>query len=472
MAVKGFRLRVTAGPDQGIDLLVQQPSGQVSIGRSVQLDPTRDLRCTDRKVSRQHATIEASPRGYLLTDHHSANKTRHNGRHVEPEVPVALQDGDELRFGPDTVVRFELVSGPSEPEPVQLEDSDITRRLPDINRPPLSQRGPDRPAPTEPREPRHASPGRGVLHTKAPEVREGGPSERRAVAATTATDKGAPRERFGRFAVYKALSERETDRVDVAVDTRNNVRVALKRFTTRQLSRRAHRRVLDDAERARRWQHPCIAPVLDVGVESGTLYVASQLVDGVPVADLQARYAREIEPWLAAYIIRETCTALQYALRQVSGFVHRNLTPNTILMSASGQVVLINVGFASVKALLDTTVKLAPAEARYLSPEHLRGRGLDPRSDVFSAGIILYELLIQEPIDLQRKAVLPAVDDVRPQVPPAIADVTTRAVSLRPEARFRTPGEMEEELSIALGKMTADPRADAATWMRMRFPDL
>ena len=227
--------------------------------------------------------------------------------------------------------------------------------------------------------------------------------------------------------------------------------------------------VLESAARAKRWQHPNIAEVVDAGEQAGTLYVASRLVEGKSLSELQTRFPREFDIPLAAYIAREICAALHYAQDQVSGFVHRNLNPRTIMLGFRGDVVLIDVGFVPVRVAADSTQVLNRMEARHLSPEHLAGRGIDARSDIFSIGVILYELLAQEPIDPRKKAVLADVDTVRPEVPSALAKATMRAIALRPTERFRSSQEMEEELVGVLRQLAPGYGPQAAEWMAKRF---
>jgi hypothetical protein len=102
-----FRLRVHSGRDAGKELLVRDPrAGSVLLGRGV--NPARDLLCTDDLVSRRHASIDASADGYVLTDLGSTNRTRLNGRLLDPGVPVVLHDGDEIQLGSGTMVSFTL----------------------------------------------------------------------------------------------------------------------------------------------------------------------------------------------------------------------------------------------------------------------------------------------------------------------------------------------------------------------------
>jgi serine/threonine protein kinase len=393
---RGFRLRVCAGPDAGKDLLVHAPmSRPVVVGRSVR--EIGDLLCTDSKVSRQHATIEASDEGYVLTDHGSTNRTRVNDRLLRPNAPHPLHNGDQILFGPDTLVRFELLD-------VAQEQS----------------------APSLP----------------------------------------PPRYEFGAYAVYEPLYRGARDRVDVAVDTRNKTRVALKRIAAAEIPRVVRKRLLDQAERARQWQHRTIAELLDAGQQGEVLYIASRLIDGLTLAVIEEQLAGDIEPLVAAYVIREACAGIAYALEREPDFVHRNLRPDTIMLSYRGEVALLNFGLAPLMALREGTGRLDRKKAIYLSPEHRAQLGLDPRSDVYSLGAVLYELLVRQPLDPQHAVDFPDVRQVRPEIPADLADLTMRAFERHPEARFQNAAEMHDELKAVLRRMARDyGPPEVSRWM-------
>jgi hypothetical protein len=449
MAV-GFRLRVTSGPDRGRTLEVAKLGETPAvIGRGG--NPQHDLVCTDAKISRRHAIIQTSPKGFVLVDCKSRNGTRLNGRRLDPEAPAPLKDGDEIGCADETVIRFEF-----------LRDEDSTRIEKPIARPAPAPKPEERRVPPA----RPAAPEPAATRPKPPPVSPPPPPAPRAAPARAVPE---AREHFGRYGIYETLDESQTDRVDAAIDTQRGDRVALKRYSSKVISRKVKSSVLESATRGKRWQHPNIAEVVDAGEQAGTLYVASRLVEGKSLSELQTRFPREFDIPLAAYIAREICAALHYAQDQVSGFVHRNLNPRTIMLGFKGDVVLINVGFVPVRVAADSTQVLNRMEARHLSPEHLAGRGIDARSDIFSVGVILYELLAQEPIDPRKKAVLADVDTIRPEVPPALAKATMRAIALRPTERFRSAQEMEEELVEVLRQMAPGYGPEAAQWMAKRF---
>lgn len=272
------------------------------------------------------------------------------------------------------------------------------------------------------------------------------------------------RAEFGPYALYDTLSRGEIDRVDVAVDTRNGTRVALKRFATRELSNASRKRILDQAERGQHWQHPNIAEVLDAGTVEGVLYVASRLVEGFSLEGILDRCAHGLDSPLCAYIGREVGLALQSAADQEPGFVHRNLSPRTIMVAAAGEVVLIDFGFTPLEALQVGTVRMNREKARYLAPEHRAQRALDARSDVYSLGIVLYELIVGGPADPRRLAAL-AEGDVHGVAPDLLA-VVRRAIAVHPESRFPTAGDMEAALADVLQDIAPDfGQADVVAWL-------
>jgi eukaryotic-like serine/threonine-protein kinase len=393
---RGFRLRVCAGPDAGKELLAHAPmSRPVVVGRSV--SETTDLLCTDAKVSRQHATIEASGNGYVLTDHGSTNRTRVNGRLLRPDFREPLHNGDEILFGPETVVRFELLEGAQEQSAAKL--------------PP-------------------------------------------------------PRYAFGAYAVYEPLYRSPKDRVDVAIDTRSGTRVALKRIAAAEIPRVVRKRLLDQAERARQWRHRNIAVLLDAGQEGEVLYVASRLIDGLTLAEIEERLSRDIEPLVSAYVIREACAAIAYAFEREPDFVHRNLRPSTIMLSYRGDVALLNFGLAPLMALSEGTGLLDRKTAVYLSPEHRAQVGLDPRSDVYSLGAILYELLTRQAIDPQHGVDFPDLRQLRPEIATDLAALTMRACDRHPEARFQNAADLYDELKAVMRGMTRDyGPPEVSRWM-------
>jgi len=398
MADSGFRLVVLQGPDRGRDLSIQ--SGGTGDGSRRRTDITigrqsdRKLRFGDDYVSRRHAHIVPSSRGLQLIDDDSLNGTSHNGTKLTPGVPVSLRDGDELSFGPYTVVEFRSLDG------------------------------------------------------EAPRRRSTTSSRNKARVPKAAAP---PRERFGPYAVYHGLDRGIHDRVDVATRPPDSTPVVLKRFN-RNLSRPARRRIRERIEAARHWKHANIAAIRTCGELDGTLHVVRRYVDGIAVDRLHRTRPTTIDAALAAYLIEQAAVALAYAHEHDAQFVQPYLSHRNLILARTGEVVLINFGMPLTSQMVADMDDLPPLEARFVAPECSGSNGspLDSRAEVFALGLMLFELLAGGPVDLAEVAVLKSIDGVRPDVPRALADVTMKALKLHAVHRYDSPAEMGAALRATL----------------------
>lgn len=404
MTASAFRLRVQKGPDQGKEVTCTPQDVPVTIGRG--LVRGKDLVCSDKKVSRRHASITLGADGYQVSDHGSTNHTRVNGHLVQSEVPFPLRSGDEIQCGPDTTVRFELLPAESAEAPAV---------------PPVAAAG------------------------------------------------LSPNAQFGPFAVYENLSQGETDRVDVALDIRTGARVALKRFTAQGLGASVCRRLLDEAARAKLWQHPNIAAVVDAGEIANVPFIASRLVDGLSVDRIQETNAADVEVPLALYVLCEVCAALAYAQTKEPAFVHGNLCPRNLMLDYTGKVMCVDFGLTPAEVLIGGVARLPSDRSRYLSPEQRAQRGIDVRSDIYSLGAVLYELVTRAPVDPVETPSLVEGADAWPDVPAGVAVIVRRAMAIRPEARYPTVAELQNALGDALIDVALAYGAPEATaWMIRR----
>lgn len=152
------------------------------------------------------------------------------------------------------------------------------------------------------------------------------------------------------------------------------------------------RRLLREARAAGRLLHPNVVTLFDTGEAEGLLYLAFEFVEG---ADLAGRLERDDAPSLreVLHIVHQVAEALDYAHRQ--GIVHRDIKPSNILIDTSGRVKVADFGIAKVAGQNTelTVVGSVMGSPQYLSPEQIRGEELDGRSDVFSLGVVLYEML-------------------------------------------------------------------------------
>ncbi|MDY7232261.1 serine/threonine-protein kinase [Hyalangium rubrum] len=224
---------------------------------------------------------------------------------------------------------------------------------------------------------------------------------------------------------------------------------------------------LDEARTACTLSHPNIVHIYEVGEADGLLYMAMELVPGAPLSvvarALHTRGERLTDEGLLAVGIF-TCAALE-AVHATKGLVHRDVSPQNILLSPKGMLKLIDFGIAQAATNRNfTQAGTTKGKAGYFSPEQAMGKKLDGRSDLFSLGITLYQLAAgTTPLDVssnvsERHAALvkgkwESLERVSPGLPQGFYTVVGRALQVRPEDRYADAATMREELeAVALAR--------------------
>jgi serine/threonine protein kinase len=219
---------------------------------------------------------------------------------------------------------------------------------------------------------------------------------------------------------------------------------------------------IDEAQLSARFQHRCIAAAIELGRADDELYLAMEYVDGLDLGSLLRRARARGEPLpvaIACRIASELCSALEYAHDLCDeqgtplGIVHRDVSPQNVLVSFAGEVKLIDFGIAkSTEQRMRTAAGLLKGKYGYLSPEQAQGHEVDRRSDLFSLGVCLYEMLSAQRLFLGatdfstigrvRKAEVPPLRDCAPDVPEELAAIVLRALARDRSARYQTAGEL------------------------------
>jgi eukaryotic-like serine/threonine-protein kinase len=268
---------------------------------------------------------------------------------------------------------------------------------------------------------------------------------------------GEKRERVlaGRYRIEAAVGEGGMAKVFRAQDDVLGRTVAVKVLAPefardRQFVQRFRR----EAQSAAALNHPNVVSVFDTGSDGPVHYIVMEFVEGRTLRDVLAGDGR-LHPRRAAEIAESMCRALAGAHQQ--GLVHRDVKPGNVMLTPSGEVKVMDFGIARVitgEALTQTATVLGTAS--YFSPEQAKGEPVDARSDVYSAGCVLYEMLTGQPPFSGDSPVSIAYKHVRedPELPsrlnrdvsPGLDAVVMKAMAKNPANRYQTATEMAEDL--------------------------
>ena len=197
--------------------------------------------------------------------------------------------------------------------------------------------------------------------------------------------------RIGRYRVIGRIGRGGMGMVYRGLDETLEREVALKTLTTEgTLDEESRRRFEIEAKAAAKLQHPNIVTVFELSQDRGVPYIAMELLSGIDLETLM----RTGEPLLfqeKLEVVIQICRGLSYAHEH--GVVHRDIKPSNIRLLDDGTVKIMDFGIAKLGGTNLTKSGMMVGTIHYMSPEQVRGRPLDGRSDVFSAGVILYELL-------------------------------------------------------------------------------
>jgi serine/threonine protein kinase len=161
---------------------------------------------------------------------------------------------------------------------------------------------------------------------------------------------------------------------------------------------------LDEARIAARLNHPNIAEIYNLGAQGGTYFLAMELVDGRDLRELWRMFelkGHPMQPQYACYIVAQAARALHYAHNQTNrqgqplGIVHRDVSPQNILVSHSGRVKVVDFGIAKANdSSSHTRAGVLKGKFAYMAPEQAAGGKVDRRVDIFALGVVLHELLL------------------------------------------------------------------------------
>ncbi|MDN5757916.1 MAG: Stk1 family PASTA domain-containing Ser/Thr kinase [Tomitella sp.] len=270
-----------------------------------------------------------------------------------------------------------------------------------------------------------------------------------------------PRELSNRYRLLETIGFGGMSEVFLARDDRLDRDVAIKVLRA-DLARDPsfYLRFRREAQNAAALNHPSIVAVYDTGeaeTDEGPLpYIVMEYVDGDTLRDL-VRGDGPMDTRRAAAVIADVCSALDFSHR--NSIVHRDMKPANIMINRAGEVKVMDFGIA--RAMSDSTSTMTQTAAvvgtaQYLSPEQARGDRVDARSDIYSLGCVLYEILTAEPPFSGDSPVAVAYQHVReeasapslvnPDVSADLDSIVLKALSKNPANRYQTAAEMRADL--------------------------
>jgi hypothetical protein len=263
---------------------------------------------------------------------------------------------------------------------------------------------------------------------------------------------------LGRYRIVGELGRGAMGAVYRAVDPLIERDVAIKTLLPtlpEEIMAEVRERFLREARSAGRLNHPNIVTIYDVGEHEGVAYIAMELLEGRSLQQI-LRGGERLPFGTIADLVAQVADALDHAQR--FSIVHRDVKPANIMIDPRGRAKLTDFGVAHVPSSSMTQTGASLGSPRYMSPEQVLGLAADPRADLFSLGVVLYEMLCgRNPFQRANDTVfslmhriagepqLPLEDPQR-EIPPGFAAIVDRALAKKPEQRYQRAAEMASEL--------------------------
>ena len=270
--------------------------------------------------------------------------------------------------------------------------------------------------------------------------------------------------RFGQYEIRRTLGAGGMGTVYLADDTRLNRKVAIKILTPGTADGGGDARLLREAQAAAALDHPNICAIYEVGETDGSAFIVMQYVEGETLADRMQRKPLSLDEALEIAV----AVAEGLAEAQSRGIIHRDVKPQNVMISNRGQVKILDFGLAKLvddggglAQEVETQAALTQAGAivgtlPYMSPEQVKGEMLDARSDIFSFGALLYEMISGRRLFAAKTSAetIAAILTADPAplssgavpVPAALERIVRKCTHKHREQRYRTMGEVARDL--------------------------
>lgn len=298
---------------------------------------------------------------------------------------------------------------------------------------------------------------------------------------------------FGHFQVLEQIGTGGLSTVHLADERRRDGtvrRVALKRLLPRAAAvKELRQQFAREAKLLRYLDHPNIAATYSSGNVREVFYIAMEYIPGPTVKQLIQHCAATVGTIplpITLGIAAEICDALDHAHHRCDehgrplGIIHRDVSPQNVIVSDSGVAKLIDFGLARVaKGSADTGEGVIKGKYNYVAPEYLSGR-LDPRADLWAVGVVMYEMLTSrrlfdapdafETVTRVKKLPIPRPSLANPRVPPELDEIVLTALQRDPRRRYQAAAQMRDALRAVIAQpgQFVDHR-HVADWVRWVF---
>jgi serine/threonine protein kinase len=268
--------------------------------------------------------------------------------------------------------------------------------------------------------------------------------------------------KLGRFEILREIGKGAMGQVFLAHDPKIERQVAIKTIvlppgTSQEEAQETSRRFLREAQAAGRLLHPNIVTIFDVGEDGGVSFIAMEFIEGETL-EKYTRPGSLLPLWRVHDVISQTAAALDYAHQH--HIVHRDIKPANLMLLRAGVLKVTDFGLAKSPSANLTQAGVLLGTPSYMSPEQIQGQDLDGRSDIFSLGVVLYELLTgTRPFEGDSISTIiyrvlyedprpPAVHN--PALPPEMNLIVERALAKEPGERYATAAALVADLEKAL----------------------
>ncbi len=275
----------------------------------------------------------------------------------------------------------------------------------------------------------------------------------------------------------------------LARNPRHESPVVLKTIQRRYLElTRVVRMFVDEGRIAKALTHPNIVRIFDVGEDRGAYFIAMEYIAGrdlLAIARRGVETGRFLPLHLAVAIVAQIATGLTYAHEQRDErgrplrVVHCDISPGNVVVSFGGTAKIVDFGIARAAIQLRVEDHTVVGKYNYMAPEQIRGEGLDARADLFSLGVILYELTVGRrlfrgrPEEVKRRILggeIPKPRDLKPDLPEAIEKIILHALALAPADRYASARDLRADL-IEFARQDGNPhgKKEIATYLQELF---